>query len=171
VSPAEVDSVKHMMLSLPVPVLRKSARALVLRYEFPSRAAATAERDRLREAGGGWNRLREILRGDHAFVGTVQLLSMSAQGVAEPAVAAAILDPFGPSLTGPFEMTGRWAVVDRLKLDPDRPMTEEEIREEVERRVRQDRFDAATASWIAQRRRDRAVTVDEKLLDALSPGG
>jgi hypothetical protein len=170
VKPAEVDSVKTLLQSIPVPMLRMEDRALVLRYDFPTRAAAADELERIRKAGGGWNRMREILRGDHTFIGTVHVLSLSAQGVAEPA-AAALLDPFGAALTGPFEMTGRWVVIDRLRLDPGRTMTEDEIREEIERRVRQDRFEPACAAWIAQRRRDRAVTVDERLLDALSPGG
>jgi hypothetical protein len=156
---------------LPVPILRKEERALVLRYDFPTRTAATAELARIRAAGGGWSRLREILRGDHAFAGTVQLLSLSGQGVAEPVIAAALLDPLGADLTGPFDMTGRWVVMHRLKLDPARAMTEDEIREEIDRRIRQDRSEAANGDWIVQRRRARSVTVDEDLLDALSPGG
>ena len=171
VTTAEVDSLTKLLESVPVPMLRKEERALVLHYDFSTRDAATAEIARIRKAGGGWNRLREILRGDPTFVGTVQLLSLSAQGIAEPAVAAALLDPVGPSLTGPFEMTGRWIVMDRLKLDPGRAMTGDEIHEDVERRIRQDRLEPARAAWLAQRRRERVVTIDEKLLDGLSPGG
>jgi hypothetical protein len=171
VTAAAVDSVTKFLESVPVAMLRKEERALVLRYDFSTRDAATAELARIRDAGGGWTRLQEILRGDHTFVGAVQLLSLSAQGIAEPAVAAALLDPVGASVTGPFELTGRWVIMDRLKLDPGRAMTGDEIHDDVERRIRQDRFEPARTAWIAQRRRDRAVTIDEKLLDGLSPGG
>ncbi|MGH2570009.1 MAG: hypothetical protein ACRDGR_02205, partial [bacterium] len=171
VTAAEVDSMTKLLESVPVPLLRKEERALVLRYEFSTRDAATAELARIRDSGGGWTRLQEILRGDHAFIGTVQLLSLSAGGIAEPPVSAALLDPVGASLTGPFELTGRWVVMDRLRLDPGRAMTGDEIYEDVERRIRQDRFEPTRAAWIAQRRRERTIVIDEKLLDGLSPGG
>jgi hypothetical protein len=171
VEPTEADSLREFLETVPVPMFRKDDRALVLRYGLPGREAAGVELARIRAAGGGWSRLRELFDGDPGFSGSVQLLSLTPHSLADPALTSAVLDPFGPTLVGPFEMTGRWVVIDRLELEPARAMTDEEIRQAVEERIRQDRSRAARDAWLAARRRERGVIVDPDLLDALSPGG
>jgi len=171
VEPAEVDSLREMLRSLPLAIFRKEDRALVLRYDLPTRADALTEMTRIQSSGGGWARLRELFDGDPAFAGSVQLISVAQGSLADPDLTSAVLDPGGPALVGPFERTGRWVVVDRLKLEPSRVMTDGEIRQMLEERIRQDRAAANRAAWLAQRRRDRGVAIDRELLDALSPGG
>jgi hypothetical protein len=171
VDPAVVDSVEGFLRSMPIEMFRHEEQARVLRFDFQTRAAAALELSRIREAGDGVARLRALIRGDPGFDGTVQLLSMTAAGLAHAEIASSVLDPAAPRLSGPFELAGRWVVFDRLALEPSRAMTEEEVRKTIEDRIRNERAPAARLAWIEQRRTERAVTVDEDLLDALGPGG
>ncbi len=155
---------------MPVQMFRHEDRARVLRLDFDRRGTAMAELGRLR-AAGSTVRLREILDGDPAFDGSIHLLSLTAAGLARPEIASIVLDPDASRTSGPFELGGRWVIFDRMGFEPSRAMTDDEVTRTIEDRLRNERAGAAQTEWLAERRRERSVTVDEDLLDALSPGG
>jgi hypothetical protein len=169
VDSAEVDSLGSLLQSVRPSIHRREPRARILRFDLPSRGTALEELRRIRESDAG-TRLVEILHGDPFFTGTFQITYLSPGGVSDPEIETAVFGTEGGTVTGPFELTGHWSLLVRLDLEPARELTEEEIRRDLEARIRRDRMMGAVPRWLERRREDRGVTIDEGLLDALGPG-
>lgn len=166
---AEADSVAALLHSSQPELFRRETRARVLRIELTDPAVARAERDRVVAAGGGRARIQAILESEAAAVGTCRVLLLSRSEIGDPQVAATLFDGPAGVLAGPVELSGLWVLMETWALLPAHQLTAEEILVEVRQRMRRgDR--AAVERWLAERREQVGVLVDEQALDQLAPG-
>jgi hypothetical protein len=73
------------------------------------------------------------------------------------------------ALAGPADLGGIWVLAECLRIQPGRQLTPDEIREDVRERLRRsDR--RGVEAWLADRREELGMRVDEAALDAIAPG-
>jgi hypothetical protein len=125
---------------------------------------------RIRQAGGPEARLREILDGVHAPFGTYHLL-LSARNELPPAAADDIFASGPGTVTGPHQAGDAWVVLCCLELKDAETRSQADILAELNARQGQSGDAGRVAQWIAQRERELGVSIDERVLDALTPGG
>lgn len=163
---AEIDAVLASLRESRADVFHRPARARVLRFDFPTRAAALRELTNLRRAGGGTARLREVLEGRGAPLdGTYHLTYLAPNSVGVPAVDQALFERGAGTLAGPFEVGNVWIVVHCLEVEPAHDLDDAEARRELAASFGGD--PGVLSRWIQARRLEARVAVDEDALDAL----
>lgn len=167
---AEADSVAALLHSSQPELFHRAPRARVFRIELPTEEAARAERNRIREAGGVRARFREILESKAVAAGTYRVLSVARGDMNAPATEAKLFDEPVGTLVGPVEQSGVWVLLETLARFPERELTADEVLVEVRQRMRRGNDKATIDAWLAARRKQVGVTVDEQTLDRLAPG-
>jgi hypothetical protein len=165
-----VDSLASALRASRGDLFRHAERAWLVRFDLRTREAALEERHRILKAGGAMARLDEVLKGDFAFRGAYHIIQLTPDGVTDPRVETAIFAEAPGTLRGPFELLGNWTLLECRSVEPARPMAPEEIRDHVRTQLIRGEAVAALSSWIATRRQEMRVTINEDALGALGPG-
>lgn len=167
---APPDSLARFLATTRPDLFRSRPTIRILRLDLPSRAAGIAERSAIRRAGGPEARLKEILDGILLPEGSYHLLFTTRNDL--PPIAADELFRGGVgTVTGPHALGGVWVVMCCLEARDDEPRTPEEVLAEMRTRQSPSADPRRVAEWVAQREKERGVTIDERVLDALTPGG
>lgn len=168
VDPAELDSIATMLQSAQPHLFERRATARVLWLEFPDSEIAAAEGTRLRLTGGR-ARLAEVLAADRLVPFTYHVTAVGPAALDIPEISEAIFRGGVGAVSGPHDLGGTWVVVECLSLEPARQLTREEVLEDVGMRMRHG-DQRGVQRWLASRKEELRVTVDEARLDALAPG-
>jgi len=165
---AASDSLLAILRTSQPQLFRSEARARLLRFDLPTRERAEREVREIRRAGGGPERLRELLEAPWPFPGTYHLLELTRAAFPDSAMARAVFDGPRGVPTGPWEVPGTWAVVVCLAVEPPRDLTPGEIRATMSAGATRP---SVVQEWVRLRRTQVGVTVNEDALDELGPGG
>jgi hypothetical protein len=168
IDPAELDSIATMLQAAQPQLFERGEVARVLWFDFPTADVARAEGERL-HAAGGRARLAELFAANEPIPFTYYVTAVGAGALEVPSISDAIAREGVGAVSGPHDLGGTWVVVECLSFQPARRLTREEVLEDVRSRLRHgDR--RAVERWVAVRRQEVGVTVDETGLDALAPG-
>ena len=170
VSPERVDTLATAIASAQPDAFERTARARFLRFDFSTPEGASAELSEILRAGGGMERLKEILSGAPTRMLAYHVMALSPGGVGVPSIETALFDEAAPRITGPHALASAWVVIERLALERSRWMGDEAIHEELADRVRRSETPAAVTRWLEARKRELGVSIDEEALAQISPG-
>lgn len=162
------DSLLQILRESQPQLFRRDARARILRFDLPTREAAQRELEAIRRAGGGEAYLRSLLEGDEPMGANYHVLDLEYRNAPDLPLRDEIFEGGVGTLSGPHELLGSWVAMVCLDLDEGREYTAEEMQEFVSNRT--GTGGAVVAQWLAQRRAERGVSIDEDALDALGPG-
>ncbi|MGQ0722003.1 MAG: hypothetical protein ACT4PE_10580 [Candidatus Eiseniibacteriota bacterium] len=168
VDATDLDSLATMLQATQPHLFERRATARVLWFDFPAPEVAAEEGERLR-ARGGRARLAEVLTDDRPVPFSYHVTTVGPGGLDIPEVSAAILRGGVGAISGPHDLGGTWIVVECLSLEAARRLTREEVLEDVRLRMRHG-DQRAVQQWLASRKEELRVTVDEARLDVLAPG-
>lgn len=167
VDPAENELLMEALRESQPQLLRTEPRARLLRLDLPTRELAEEEARAVTAAGGGRERLREILSSSRPMPGSYHLLESNASAIPEPAVRDAVFGGAVDRPLGPYEAVGGWFVLVCLEVAPPRDIEAAELAT----------ASAGTSepevlqSWIRKRRDEVGVVIHRDALDELGPGG
>jgi hypothetical protein len=164
------DSLALLLESTRPDLFLPQPKARILRIDLPSREAGLAERAAIRRAGGPAARLLEILDGSLLPEGPYHLLSATRNDL-PPAAAVDLFEGGAGAVTGPHALGGSWVVLGCLEVREAEARTQAEILAEVAPHLNPGGDASHVAEWIARREKELGVTIDEKVLDSLTPGG
>ena len=167
VDPTDNESLLRALRESQPQLLRTEPRVLLLRFDLPTRELAEEEMRAVRAAGGGRERLRELLTSSRPMSGAYHLLESNASAIPEPAVRDAVFAGAIDRPLGPYEAAGAWFVLVCLEVEPPRDFDVKELAAA-----------SATGSgpeavqqWIRKRREEVGVSVNRDALDEIGPGG
>ena len=163
-----VDSLVLALRESQAHLFYQPARARVLRFDLPSRAAAESELAAVRAAGGALARLEQRLSSETPTVGGYHLMRLARDGVTAPGLETAVFDAPTGTVSGPYELVGTWAIITCLEIESERELSDAEVTAMLGRR--QSASDVVQ-EWIQIRSAEVGVTVDEGGLADLRPGG
>ncbi|MBZ0269647.1 hypothetical protein K8I85_15960 [bacterium] len=167
VVPGDNESLMRALRESQPQLLRSEPKARLLRMDLPTRELAESEVAAIARAGGGRERLREILSMPGPVPGAYHLLESNASAITEPAVREAVFDGETGTPLGPFESVGAWFVLVCLEIEPPRDVDVEELSGSSLGASGPE----AVQQWIRERREAVGVSVNRDALDEIGPGG
>ena len=160
----------HLQATQP-DLFAQSARARVLRFDFPTAEAGQAEIERIRRAGGPEARLRAILDGDAPPMGLYHLLYVTPAEMPSQEVVPRIFASGPGAVSGPHRLGDTWVVLACLDVQASTQASREQVLSELRARLAENAGARRVEEWLKRRKTELGVDVDDAALDALAPGG